>query len=56
MGDEEKKDEYLGDNIFWVPKEARWENIKAHATSTDIGEIIDKAMETIEKENIHCTN
>lgn len=50
-GDEEDRDEYIAENIFWVPKEARWENIKAHATSTDIGEIIDKAMETIEKEN-----
>ncbi|OXS26905.1 MAG: N-6 DNA methylase [Acetobacterium sp. MES1] len=50
-GDEEDRDEYIADNIFWVPKDARWENIKAHATSTDIGEIIDKAMEEIEKEN-----
>lgn len=50
-GDEEDRDEYLADNIFWVPKEARWETIKAHATNPDIGEVIDGAMETIEKEN-----
>lgn len=50
-GDEEDRDEYIADNIFWVPKEARWDEIKAHATSTDIGEVIDKAMEVIEKEN-----
>ena len=50
-GDEEDRDEYLADNIFWVPKEARWENIQAHATSTDIGKVIDEAMESIEKEN-----
>lgn len=50
-GDEEDRDEYLADNIFWVPKEARWETIKAHATNPDIGEVIDAAMETIEKEN-----
>ncbi|MBK5261078.1 MAG: SAM-dependent DNA methyltransferase [Peptostreptococcaceae bacterium] len=50
-GDEEDRDEYIADNIFWVPKDSRWDNIKAHATSTDIGEVIDKAMETIEKEN-----
>lgn len=50
-GDEEDRDEYLAENIFWVPKEARWDNIKAHATSPDIGEVIDKAMEVIEKEN-----
>lgn len=50
-GDEEDRDEYIADNIFWVPRDARWETIKAHATSTDIGEVIDKAMESIEKEN-----
>lgn len=50
-GDEEDRDEYLAENIFWVPKEARWENIKAHAASPDIGEVIDNAMETVEKEN-----
>lgn len=50
-GDEEDRDEYLADNIFWVPKEARWETIKAHATNPDIGEVIDTAMESIEKEN-----
>lgn len=50
-GDEEDRDEYLADNIFWVPKKARWEEIKAHATSPDIGQVIDAAMEIIEKEN-----
>ena len=50
-GDEEDRDEYLAENIFWVPKEARWETIKAHATNPDIGEVIDAAMESIEKEN-----
>lgn len=50
-GDEEDRDEYLADNIFWVPKEARRDEIKKHATSTDIGAVIDNAMEAIEKEN-----
>ncbi len=50
-GDEEDRDEYLADNIFWVPKEARWEFIQKNATSVDIGKIIDSAMEAIEKEN-----
>lgn len=50
-GDEEDRDEYLADNIFWVPKEARWENIKAHATNPDIGKVIDAAMEAIERDN-----
>ena len=50
-GDEEDRDEYLADNIFWVPKEARWDYIKSYATNTDIGVVIDKALELIEKEN-----
>ena len=50
-GDEEDRDEYMADNIFWVPKEARWEFIKSYATSTDIGTVIDNALELIEKEN-----
>ncbi|MCM1535436.1 MAG: type I restriction-modification system subunit M [Clostridium sp.] len=50
-GDEEDRDEYLAESIFWVPKEARWNEIQKHATSTDIGSMIDKAMEAIEKEN-----
>ena len=50
-GDEEDRDEYLADNVFWVPQEARWSHIKSYATSPDIGKVIDNAMEQIEKEN-----
>ena len=50
-GDEEDRDEYLADNIFYVPKEARWSEIQKYATSTEIGKIIDNALEVIEKEN-----
>ena len=50
-GDEEDRDEYLAENIFYVPKDARWSEIKNHATSTDIGNVIDHAMDAIEKEN-----
>lgn len=50
-GDEEDRDEYLADNIFWVPKEARWSEIQKHAASADIGSVIDHAMEAIENEN-----
>lgn len=49
--DAEDKDVYVGDNIFWVPKEARWENIEKDAKTPQIGEVIDKAMDAIEKEN-----
>src|SRR5690606_13692907 len=27
----EDKDEYLADNVFWVPKEARWSHLQANA-------------------------
>lgn len=50
-GDEEDRDEYLADNVFWVPQEARWDYIKSFATSPEIGKVIDNAMELIEKEN-----
>ncbi|MBU3145986.1 class I SAM-dependent DNA methyltransferase [Clostridium sp. CF012] len=50
-GFEEDKDEYLAENIFWVPLEARWNEIVSYATSVDIGKKIDTAMELIEKEN-----
>ncbi len=50
-GDEEDRDEYLADNIFWVPREARWLEIQKHAAGTEIGSVIDHAMEAIEREN-----
>lgn len=50
-GDEEDRDEYAADNIFYVPKEARWGEIQKYATSTEIGKVIDNALEVIEKEN-----
>ncbi len=49
--DPEDKDEYLAENIFWVPKEARWTYIKENAKKPEIGQIIDEAMIAIEKEN-----
>lgn len=49
--DEEDKDEYTSENIFWVPKIARWDYIKQHANTPEIGKIIDLAMEEIEKSN-----
>ena len=49
--DPEDRDEYLQDNIFWVPKEARWTFIKENAKKPEIGQIIDSAMIAVEKEN-----
>jgi type I restriction enzyme M protein len=47
----EDKDEYLADNVFWVPKEARWSHLKANARLPSIGTLIDDAMRAIEKDN-----
>ena len=47
----EDKDEYLADNIFWVPKEARWSHLQANAKQSSIGTLIDDAMRAIEKDN-----
>lgn len=47
----EDKDEYLADNVFWVPKEARWSHLQANAKQSAIGTLIDDAMRAIEKDN-----
>lgn len=49
--DPEDKDEYLSENIFWVPKEARWSFIKENAKQPNIGVLIDEAMDAIERDN-----
>lgn len=51
LSDPEDKDEYLSRRVFWVPKEARWEFLQANAKKPEIGELIDEAMDTIEKDN-----
>jgi type I restriction enzyme M protein len=47
----EDRDEYLADNVFWVPREARWSHLQANAKQPAIGTLIDDAMRAIEKEN-----
>ncbi len=57
--DPEDPEEYLAENVFWVPKEARWSYLQANAKraeiklengkKVDIGGLIDNAMEAIEK-------
>lgn len=47
----EDRDEYRSHNIFWVPTDARWESIQAQAKLPEIGQVIDTAMDLIEKEN-----
>jgi type I restriction enzyme M protein len=47
----EDRDEYAAENVFFVPKKARWKMIQENAKKPEIGRIIDDAMEAIEKEN-----
>ncbi|MGI6001718.1 MAG: type I restriction-modification system subunit M [Candidatus Merdisoma sp.] len=50
-GFEEDIDEYISENIFFVPQNARWSVIAAKAHTPEIGTVIDEAMRAIEKEN-----
>ena len=47
----EDPDEYLAENVFWVPKEARWSHLQANAKQPTIGKLIDDAMIAIESNN-----
>ncbi len=49
--DPEDRDEYTAVNIFWVPAEARWSRLRSHARMPDIGEVVDKAMDAVERAN-----
>lgn len=54
--DPEDRDEYIAENVFFVPKEARWSHIHSQAKLPTIGQTIDEAMEAIEKENKELKN
>ena len=47
----EDRDYYKEVNVFWVPKAARWESIRAAAKQAEIGKRIDDALAVIEHEN-----
>ncbi|MBN1322422.1 MAG: SAM-dependent DNA methyltransferase [Methanotrichaceae archaeon] len=49
--DPEDPDEYRAENIFWVPKEARWSFLQANAKQATIGRLVDNAMVAIERDN-----
>lgn len=50
-GDEEDRDCYIEENVFYVPEEARWAQIASEAHAPEIGQVIDNAMRAIEREN-----
>lgn len=47
----EDPDEYLAENVFWVPKDGRWSHLQANAKQPTIGKLIDDAMIAIEANN-----
>ena len=47
----EDKDYYKQDVVFWVPRNARWEELRNNAKQSDIGQRIDKALIAIESAN-----
>ena len=49
--DPEDPDEYRAENIFWVPPEARWSELRKNARQPNIGELVDKAMAAVERDN-----
>ncbi|MBI2448437.1 SAM-dependent DNA methyltransferase [Candidatus Microgenomates bacterium] len=48
---EEDKDAYKAENVFWVPKQARWNYLKDNAKKPEVGKLVDDAMIEIEKDN-----
>src|ERR1041385_6108234 len=51
LDDPEDKDVYLAERVFWVPLDARWKILQDNAAKEEIGNLIDKAMDAIEKDN-----
>ncbi len=51
LDDPEDKDVYLAERVFWVPADARWKILQDNAAKDEIGNLIDTALEAIEKDN-----
>jgi type I restriction enzyme M protein len=51
LDDPEDRDVYLAERVFWVPKDARWKILQDNAAKDEIGNLIDKALDAIEKDN-----
>lgn len=49
--DPEDVDEYRAENVFYVPKKARWDYLQKNAKQPTIGKLVDDAMDEIEKDN-----
>lgn len=47
----EDRDEYISEGVFWVPEGHRWHDLVKAGKQTNVGELIDSAMDAIEREN-----
>lgn len=47
----EDPDEYLAQNVFFVPEKARWQYLQNKAKQPEIGKLIDEGMDAIEQIN-----
>ena len=47
----EDPDEYLANNVFFVPEKARWQYLQDRAKQPEIGKYLDDAMDAIERVN-----
>lgn len=48
----ETKDFYSAEGVFYVPEKSRWEYLQTKTMSSDLGKVLDTAMELIEKDNL----
>ena len=55
-GFENDKDAYKEVNVFYLPPESRWNEIASNAHKAEVGKIIDRAMDAIERENPSLKN
>lgn len=55
-GFENDIDEYISENIFFVPEKARWSHIAENAHKPEIGKVLDDAMLEIENSNAVLKN
>jgi len=51
LSDPEDIDEYKAKNVFWVPPETRWDYLQKNAKQPTIGNLLDDAMDAIERDN-----
>jgi len=47
----ETKDFYKSAGVFYVPEKSRWEYLQTKTMQSDIGQVLDKAMDLIEEDN-----